>query len=132
MGSKSLGNILIYGAGSVGIALGASIYSQGKDITFLARGETLQAIRDDGIKRTGMFGELEANAGEVRAVSSMEELAEHSIDLVLVCTKTLANEEAAATLFPRTGTNWLIRQRSSFFKMAGETTGRFLRAFPRR
>ncbi|MCC8028301.1 MAG: 2-dehydropantoate 2-reductase [Lachnospiraceae bacterium] len=91
-------HILIIGAGSVGLSMGASLRSQGMEITFLAGEHTKKAIDDNGIKRTGLFGEIAVAAGDVAAVSSLSELAGRSIDDALVCTKTTANETVAAAL----------------------------------
>ncbi|MCD7865476.1 MAG: 2-dehydropantoate 2-reductase [Clostridiales bacterium] len=91
-------HILIIGAGSIGISLGASLRSQGMNITFLAREKTKIAIETNGIKRTGLFGEISIAAGEVSSVSSPAELDSRSMDYALICTKTTANEDAAAML----------------------------------
>ncbi|MCD7982456.1 MAG: 2-dehydropantoate 2-reductase [Clostridiales bacterium] len=95
--------VLIIGAGSIGIALGASLHSQGMRITYLAREHTKKAIDLNGIKRTGLFGEITAAAGEITAVSSLSELPAHSVGYALVCTKTTANDAVAATLSEHRG-----------------------------
>ena len=164
-----MNHVLICGAGSVGIAVGASLCSQGIDVCFLAREKTRQAILSGGISRTGLFGEIripaekksaEANmadsepdtqllppvdsitgsasdgqfpvpdgcvtgsgsagqslvpidsvsgsgpawqapapVGCVSATSTLSSLADGWADYILVCTKTLANEEIAALLW---------------------------------
>lgn len=91
-------NILIAGAGAIGVALGASLASQGMNVTFYARKNTAAAIRAGGVKRTGIFGELSAAAGEVHVVEELDLLPPGSIDRVLVCSKTLANEEISEKL----------------------------------
>ena len=45
--------ILIIGAGSIGIVLGASLHTQGMRITFLARENTKSSIKANDIKQTG-------------------------------------------------------------------------------
>ena len=45
-------NILIDGSGSIGIALGASMISQGADVSFYASKKTKKAM-ENGIKRIG-------------------------------------------------------------------------------
>lgn len=91
-------HILIAGAGSIGIAIGASLYSQGMTVTFLAREGTKQEIESGGVKRTGLFGDIDIPAGKVHTVSSLQELQEKSIDYVLVSTKTLVNDKISRTL----------------------------------
>lgn len=92
-------NILIAGAGAIGVALGASLASQGMDVTFYARANTAAAIREGGVKRTGIFGELSVSAGQVHVTEDMKELLPGSIDRVLVCAKTLANNEISEKLY---------------------------------
>ncbi|MCD8231175.1 MAG: 2-dehydropantoate 2-reductase [Clostridiales bacterium] len=89
---------LIIGAGAIGISLGASLRSQGMDITFLARENTKKAIQEGGVRRTGLFGNITIPAGEAAAIQKLTELADQSIDYALVCTKTLANADVAETL----------------------------------
>lgn len=48
-------NILVIGAGAVGIGLASSVLSQNADVSIYARGETAKAIRKNGIERTGLF-----------------------------------------------------------------------------
>jgi len=48
-------NVLIIGAGGVGIGLATSIKSQGAEVSIFARGKTAKAIRENGIKSTGLF-----------------------------------------------------------------------------
>ena len=91
-------HIVIAGTGSIGIAIGASLSAQGMEVAFLARPETKKAIETGGVKRIGLFGEIEIPAKEIRAVSNLSELEENSVDYVLVCTKTLANESVAREL----------------------------------
>ena len=52
-------NILLIGAGGVGIELATSLASQGADIGIYARGETARAIRENGIRRIGKFTHYE-------------------------------------------------------------------------
>ncbi|MCD8365016.1 MAG: 2-dehydropantoate 2-reductase [Clostridiales bacterium] len=89
---------LIIGAGAIGISLGASLYSQGINVTFLARETTQKAIQEKGIRRTGLFGEINVPAGKITAIADLVELADRTIDYALVCTKTLSNADVAAAL----------------------------------
>ena len=44
-------NILVIGAGSVGIGLAASVASQGADVSIYARGKTAKAIKENGVTK---------------------------------------------------------------------------------
>lgn len=91
-------HILLCGAGAVGTAIGASLCSQGMQVCFLAKGNTLTAIRTGGVSRTGLFGEIHIPPSELMATDDAAQLPDAWAEYVLVCTKTLANAEIAETL----------------------------------
>ena len=91
--------VLIIGAGAIGIAIGASLESQGVEVDFLARGTTLEAIRTGGVGRTGLFGEYSCPADRVGAFGTYEELPELSYDYVIISAKTMANPEISRALW---------------------------------
>ena len=62
-------NILITGAGAIGIAVGAGLASVGQQVSFFARGETQKAIEADGVHRTGTLT-YDTAAGHVRSVTA--------------------------------------------------------------
>ena len=49
--------IAIIGTGGIGAPLGASLATAGEDVTFLARGAHLAAMRDNGLRIEGDRGE---------------------------------------------------------------------------
>ncbi len=92
-------NLLIVGAGAVGIALGATLLSSGNRVSFYARGKTLEAIQSDGVHRRGLFGELDFPPEAVEPVSDrFEDFPRGRFDFVLICTKTMANQAVSAEL----------------------------------
>ena len=95
--------VLIYGAGAIGIAIGASLYSQGMTVDYLAREATAKAINEDGVHRTGIFGEIHVPAGEIRAYTKLSDINGKKYDFIIITTKTLANAEAAADLSENRG-----------------------------
>lgn len=88
---------LIIGTGAVGCAIAISCASQGMYTAVLARRQTADYIRENGLKRTGIFGDIEIAPENLTVY---EEYSEISIayDYVIVAAKTMANEEVAATL----------------------------------
>ena len=92
-------SVMVYGAGAIGIAIGASLYSEGLKVSFFAREATAKAINEGGVLRKGLFGEKKAPAGEVKAYSDLAEVPEGSFDFILVSTKTTANRDAAKNLY---------------------------------
>ena len=89
-------NILVIGAGGVGIGLATSVASQGADVSIYARGETAKAIKENGIKRCGLFTHYEIR--EIPVYESYEEIPKDHFDYIFICSKTTANEDIAENL----------------------------------
>ena len=90
--------LLIIGAGAIGTAMAAGLAAEGHAITVLAREQTRQAIEQDGVHRTGLFAEKHIPAGGVTTVSSYGELPDNRFDFILICAKTMANDEISTRL----------------------------------
>ncbi|MBE6501907.1 MAG: 2-dehydropantoate 2-reductase [Methanobrevibacter thaueri] len=88
--------ILVIGAGGVGIGLATSVASQGADVSIYARGETAKAIKENGIKRTGLFTHYEVK--DVPVYENYEDLPKNSFDYIFIASKTTANEDIAKNL----------------------------------
>ena len=91
-------NILIIGSGAVGIGLGSSLLSQGENVSFLASKKTASKMKEDGIKRTGLFTNYSFKPEEFNIYESYEEIPKNSFDYVLVASKTVSNSEISAKL----------------------------------
>ena len=91
--------VLIIGAGAIGIALGTFLKSQNIEVDFIARGATYDAIKQDGIARTGLFGEYSCKAGEVGVYQAYEELQPDRYEYVIITTKTMANASVSEALW---------------------------------
>lgn len=90
--------VLIIGAGSVGIGVGASLKNSGVDVDFIARNTTKSRIESDGIRRLGIFGDIAIPAGQVGVYDNYADLKEADYDYVLITAKTTANEEISELL----------------------------------
>ena len=91
--------IAVIGAGGVGGAFGAAMAKAGADVTFLARGAHLRAMRQNGLRIEGGRGETMIqptqatdDAGSIGAV-----------DFVLFCVKLWDVEAAGAAITPLIG-----------------------------
>lgn len=91
-------NILIIGAGAVGIGLAASVKSQGANISILARGDTAKAITENGIKRCGLFTHYSFDNSEVNVYEDYESIESDFFDYIFITSKTTANEDIALNL----------------------------------
>ncbi len=91
-------NVLIIGAGALGIGVGASLVDSGCQVDFFAKGETKAAIEKNGIARKGMFKDITIPAGVVGVYDDYASLPEAKYDYVIISTKTTANEEVSEKL----------------------------------
>lgn len=91
-------DILIIGSGSVGIGLGTSLLSQNANVSFLASERTAEAMRKNGIKRTGLFEHYSFRPDEFTVYDSYSQIGEKSFDFVLVSSKTTANDDISRRL----------------------------------
>jgi len=93
--------ICVYGAGAIGGLLGAYLARSGQDVTLIARGAHLAAMRDKGLKVTGHGGEFTVSP---RATDDPNEAGEQ--DYVIVALKAQAVpgvvDKMAPLLGPRT------------------------------
>lgn len=91
-------NILVIGSGAVGIGIGSSLLSQGVDISFLASKNTARKMKEDGIKRTGLFTNYTFNPQEFNVYESYEEIPKKTFDYVLITSKTTSNDNISKKL----------------------------------
>lgn len=91
--------VLIMGTGAVGGCYGGLLARSGTDVTFAARGDNLQAIREQGLRvESATFGEFTVRPN---AVDMLE--GSWTADLVLFCVKGYHNEQAMADMSPAIG-----------------------------
>ncbi|MFE6687619.1 ketopantoate reductase family protein [Streptomyces sp. NPDC057743] len=88
--------IAVLGAGGVGGYFGARLAAAGADVTLVARGRHLEAIRREGLLVRSALGDV--RTAPDRVVGSVDELG--PTDLVLVAVKLWDTEEVAKQLAP--------------------------------
>jgi 2-dehydropantoate 2-reductase len=89
--------ILVIGAGAVGAYFGARLQQRGCDVTFVARGEHLDALQRDGL-------DIRSIDGDVRLAVRAESRAPASpVDLVLIAVKAWQTEAALDAAAPAIG-----------------------------
>lgn len=91
--------IVILGTGGVGGYYGGLLALHGQEVTFIARGAHLEAIRRDGLQVKSVHGDF--HIYPARATEAPAEVGQ--ADLVLVCTKTYSTEAAAQLILPIVG-----------------------------
>lgn len=96
--------IVMFGAGGVGGYFGGRLAQAGCDVSFVARGAHLAAIRRDGLRIVSPKGD--AHVAPVRASADPAELA--VADVVFLTVKMYDVDSAAATLGPLLGPDTMV------------------------
>ena len=96
--------ILVMGSGAVGGYYGAVLSRGGHDVTFVARGEHLDAIREHGLR----IESVASGDFAIRPPATDRPDGSWNGELVLYCVKGYDNAEAIATLRPAVGENTSI------------------------
>lgn len=92
--------VLVIGSGAVGCAIAIAASKAGMETSVLARKATAEYIRKNGLLRTGLFGEVRVEPGEVTVYEDYSEIAS-GFDFVAVAAKTMANADIAQKLNER-------------------------------
>ncbi|MDD2737183.1 MAG: 2-dehydropantoate 2-reductase [Desulfuromonadaceae bacterium] len=95
--------ICIYGAGAVGGFIGAQLAHAGYEVNVVARGATLKALSEQGLR---LLSDGISLVEKVRATDSPEELGVQ--DLVIVAVKTTAMAEVAQKIAPLIGPDTIV------------------------
>ena len=96
--------IAIYGTGGVGGYFGGRLARAGEDVTFIARGEHLRAIRTNGLKVDSLDGDFVIYPAQ--ATDAVDEVGE--VDLVIVGVKAWQVPQAARAMKPLVGPNTTV------------------------
>jgi len=94
-------NVLIYGGGAVGLGVASCLIRPGNRVEIVARADTVVALRNAGLLRTGIFGRVYAQAGMFGCGTSLGEATCGPYDFVLICTKSFDSTAAAHDLAER-------------------------------
>jgi 2-dehydropantoate 2-reductase len=96
--------IAIFGSGGAGGYFGGRLAQAGEDVTFIARGEHLQALRTKGLRVASLNGDF--TLPSVHATDHPAEVG--PVDVVIVGVKTWQVEEAARAMQPLIGPNTFV------------------------
>lgn len=114
----------VVGAGAIGAFVGALLARAGEDVTLIARGDNLRALRERGVRVTGALGEMEIG---VPATDDPAEVGE--VDVVLLTLKAHSLTEMAPRLAPLLGSATAVLSAQNglpwwyFFRHGGEWDG---------
>ncbi|HEY7677423.1 MAG TPA: 2-dehydropantoate 2-reductase [Candidatus Methylomirabilis sp.] len=91
--------VLVMGSGGVGGYYGALLARAGEEVTFVARGANLAALREGGLQVRSVLGDF-----AVRPVQATDDPASAGpVDLILFCVKAYDTEAAAPLVRPNVG-----------------------------
>jgi 2-dehydropantoate 2-reductase len=96
--------IAIFGTGGIGGYFGGRLAANGSDVTFIARGAHLAALKSDGLKLQSALGDLHQKP--VKASDDPKSVG--PVDYVLFCVKMYDVESAAAACKPLVGANTTV------------------------
>jgi 2-dehydropantoate 2-reductase len=96
--------IVVFGTGGVGGYFGGRLAQAGEDVTFIARGDHLQAIKANGLKVDSQSGDFVIYPA--KATDDVNEAGE--VDLVIVGVKAWQVPEAAHAMKPLVGSNTTV------------------------
>ncbi|MEW6094556.1 MAG: 2-dehydropantoate 2-reductase, partial [Chloroflexota bacterium] len=96
--------IIVMGTGGVGGYYGGLLAHHGQEVTFIARGAHLEAIRQNGLQVKSVHGDFTIQPA--RATDNPSEAG--PADLVLVCTKTYSTEAATRLIQPIVGPQTMV------------------------
>ncbi len=88
-------NILLYGAGAVGLGLASCLLKSGEHVDLIGREDTVDALQQNGLQRTGLFGDFIAAPESFGAYASIKELPPAEYDFILISTKSFDTRTSA-------------------------------------
>jgi 2-dehydropantoate 2-reductase len=95
--------VAVMGSGGIGGYYGGKLAAAGEDVTFIARGAHLEAIRRDGLQVKSVAGDF-----HVRPKATDDPATIGPVDLVLFCVKGYDTETAAQRVRPLIGTETAV------------------------
>ncbi len=96
--------IAIYGCGGVGGYFGGRLAQIGQDVTFIARGKTLEALRNRGLRVDSISGDFQVKS--VKATDKPKEVGE--VDFIICAVKDWQVVNAAKAMKPMVGPETLV------------------------
>lgn len=94
----------VMGTGGMGGYLGGRLAHAGADVTFIARGETLAALRESGLRVYSPKGDF-----EIPAVNATDDPAQVGpVDVILLCVKAYDVDEAIQWMRPMIGAETVV------------------------
>lgn len=94
--------VLIYGGGAVGLGIASSIISSGNHVTIIDVEPTVSALKEYGIVKTGVLGNVTIQPQQFKSYESLEKVNDGNFDYVCVCVKSYLSETIAKVVHQNT------------------------------
>ena len=95
--------VLVYGAGAVGLGLVSCLLKSQAGVCLVSRADTVRALQQGGLTRTGIFGSFHAEPNSFAAYQFLGDIRNQPFDFILVCTKSFDSAAAAKDLANHAG-----------------------------
>ena len=96
-------NIVVYGVGGVGGYFGGKLSKAGFNVTFIARGKTLDAIKKNGLQVKSIYGDFDVHPKVTDKISEIK-----NPDVVILAVKSWQIEDVAKHLKPVLNKNTMV------------------------
>jgi len=96
-------NIVVFGAGGVGGYFGGKLAKAGFEVTFIARGNTLEAIKANGLQVKSIKGDFKVYPKVTDKISEVKDA-----NLIILAVKSWQIEDIAKLLKPVIGKNTMV------------------------
>jgi len=90
--------VLVYGAGAVGLGIASCLLKSKCQVDVIARENTVAALQEHGLIRTGIFGRFHAEPATFGSYTSLGQIPTEGYDYMLVSTKSFDSSAAAKDL----------------------------------
>ena len=95
--------IVVFGVGGVGGFFGGKLANAGFDVTFIARGENLKAIKENGLQIKSIQGDFKVHPNVTDNINEIS-----NIDLVILAVKSWQIDAIAKQLIPVISKNTMV------------------------
>ncbi|MCB8815120.1 ketopantoate reductase family protein [Desulfosporosinus shakirovi] len=98
--------VLVIGLGALGTVYSCLLSLAGHEVTGLSRPASIEKIKADGVKISGIWGEHKAKL--FNAVSKVSELKRQKFEIIIVTVKSFVTEEIVQEIVPLVGDNTYV------------------------
>jgi 2-dehydropantoate 2-reductase len=99
-------NYLVFGAGAIGSVIGGFLAQSGAKVSLFARKAHVEAIRNEGLKISGIWGEHQVR--NIAAYADINEVSSQHFDVIFMGVRAYDLEESLPMITPLVGENTIV------------------------